>query len=207
MWPGDGRTYAYTDVVNYTSPHCPASFGSEIGCFSSPDGLSSWTYHGIVAHKNTSAADAGGLATPSAVVRGDGAMLLYFAYEGLPVGGGPRGIGVARAAHPLGPFVRLPPAAPAPPKFKRPFGPGGMLDDPQVFAASAGPSGHGAFHMLHSRKFSTDTPGCIANHAVGRNDCECGEGVRKGRGAGRGAAPHPVLCGVMPSACRTACCA
>ena len=48
-----------------------------------------------------------GLATPTAIVRGAADVLLFFAYEGLPVGGGLRGIGGAVAAHPLGPFARL----------------------------------------------------------------------------------------------------
>ena len=172
VWPGDGRTYAYTDLVNFSNPHCPGSVGSEIAAFSSADGLSGWQYHGIVAHKNTSAADAGGLATPTAVVRraggggggGTDSVLLYFAYEGLPEGGGPRGIGQASAPHPLGPFTRLPPAAPAPAAWHRPMGPGGILDDPQVFDYG------GAYHMFHSRKWSTDTPGCSCD-AAGRNDC------------------------------------
>ena len=78
-WPGDGRWYLYCDLVLYSNPECPSSFGSEIGVFSATTLDGEWTYHGIAVHKNQSAADAGGLATPTAIVR-DGKVLVYFAY-------------------------------------------------------------------------------------------------------------------------------
>jgi hypothetical protein len=135
-WPGDGRWYMYCDLVLYTNPVCPSSFGSEIGCFSAPSLDAEWTFHGIRPglSKNHSAADAGGLATPTAIVR-DGKVFVYFAYEGLPAsGGGLRGIGGASASDPLGPFERMPPVAEAPAGWHRPSGPGGILDDPEVRA-------------------------------------------------------------------------
>jgi hypothetical protein len=147
-----GTTYAFTDVTPQ----------GEIGAFSSKGGLSNWTYHGIVIRKNTSAADLIEVGTPSALVAKDGRVFVYFKYTAAH---GPRGIGAACAAHPLGPFSRLPPPAAAPPHFRRPYGSGGIFDDSQVFEHA------GLYHMLHSRKWSNDTPGCISSARTGRNDC------------------------------------
>ena len=141
----DGTWYMYSDLVRFDNPECPSSFGSEIGVFSAADLDSPWSFHGIAVHKNHSAADAGGLATPTAVVN-NGRVYVYFAYEGLPVGGGERGIGGAWATHPLGPFVRTPPVAMAPKGWHRPTGPGGILDDPEALVY------RGTFHLFHSRK-------------------------------------------------------
>ena len=153
FWPADGRVYAYCDLVLFSNPKCPSSFGSEIGVFSADSYGSEWMYEGIAAHKNQSIADAGGLATPAAMVVNGSAVMLFFAYEGLPVGAGERGIGLARAAHPLGPFTRLPPAAVAPKGWHRPLGPGGIFDDPEVMHYG------GRYHLFHSRKHvrSNDT--------------------------------------------------
>ena len=184
----DGRAYVYADVVNWTNPECPSSFGSEIGVFSSADYLN-WTYHGVAVPRGQPGdVDSGGTATPAALAtddavfvsarprrilpsprnirvvaappprfvistsrprrrrdseyprRGRGAAATrlrdrYYAYEaGAGDGNGVRGIGVARAASPLGPFEKLAPAAPAPPDWHRPTGPGGIFDDPQVVA-------------------------------------------------------------------------
>jgi hypothetical protein len=149
-WPGDGRWYMYCDLVLFSNPVCPSSFGSEIGCFSAPSLDEQWTYHGIVLPKNRSAADAGGLATPTAIVRG-GKVFVFFAYEGLPAtGGGLRGIGGASASHPLGPFKRMAPVADAPAGWRRPSGPGGILDDPEVIHYA------GRFHLFNSRKHLDD---------------------------------------------------
>ncbi len=144
-WLPEQRWYLYCDLVLYSNPECPASFGSQIGVFSAPSLDSAWTYHGIAVHKNTSAADAGGLATPTAIVH-EGTVFVYFAYEGLPVGAGLRGIGGAFATHPLGPFTRTSPVAEAPTGWHRPVGPGGILDDPEVMFYN------GMFHLFHSRK-------------------------------------------------------
>ena len=53
VWPGDNKTYAYVDDVDYTDPSCPGSFNSSIGLYSSDDGLSGWRYHGVVLDKRT----------------------------------------------------------------------------------------------------------------------------------------------------------
>lgn len=144
-WQPENKWYLYCDLVLYSNPKCPASFGSEIGVFSADTIDSPWTYHGIAVRKNHSHADEGGLATPTAIVR-DGKIFVYFAYEGLPVGAGLRGIGGATATHPLGPFIRTPPVAVAPAGWHRPAGPGGILDDPEVIFWG------GRFHLFHSRK-------------------------------------------------------
>lgn len=121
-------------------------------------------------------ADSGGLATPSCLARADGTVFVYFSFEGGPpdykpvnsLPNGPRGIGIARASRPLGPFLRLEPAAPAPPwptnsTWSHGSHPGGILDDSQVLEHA------GFFHMFHSRKL-WDTPGCPpAKH--GENVC------------------------------------
>ena len=152
VWPGDNVTYAYTDITGHAA---------SIGVFSSPDGLAAWKYHGLAVHRNTSVSDATEVGTPAALVKA-GRVYVYFKYT---AANGTRGIGIASAATPLGPFDRLPPAAPAPEGFQRPFGSGGIFDDPQVFEH------HGKLHMFHSRKWSNDTPGCISNGEIGRNDC------------------------------------
>ena len=165
QWPGDSRFYLYSDLVLLSNPECPASFGGEIGAFAASSIMGPWTFAGVVAHRNTSLADAGGLATPTAIVRAsDSAVLLYFAYEGLPVGGGLRGIGGAVAMHPLGPFTRLAaPVAEAPAGWHRPRGPGGIFDDPEVIFYS------GRFHLFHSRKHVDDL-NCTAGVAGTRRE-------------------------------------
>jgi hypothetical protein len=126
VWPSDRKTYCYADLPLRSNPGWPAgSYGVSIGVFSSADGRSRWEFGGVAVHKNVSgSADSGGLATPSCLARtSDGMVFVYFSFEGGPpdykpvnsLPNGPRGIGIARAAHPLGPFVRLAPAAPAPP--------------------------------------------------------------------------------------------
>lgn len=148
-WEPTQAWYLYCDLVLFSNPECPSSFGSEIGVFSAATLDGEWTYHGIAVHKNHSLADAGGLATPTAIVRG-GKVFVYFAYEGLPVGNGLRGIGGAVADHPLGPFQRTSPVARAPEGWHRPTGPGGILDDPEVLFFG------GRFHLFHSRKHVSD---------------------------------------------------
>ena len=144
-WEPENKYYLYCDLVLFSNPKCPSSFGSEIGMFSADSLDGAWTYHGIAVPKNHTLADAGGLATPTAIVR-DGKVFVYFAYEGLPAGAGLRGIGGASATHPLGPFTRTPPVALAPAGWHRPTGPGGILDDPEVIYWG------GKFHLFHSRK-------------------------------------------------------
>jgi hypothetical protein len=174
----DGRTYCYSDLPLHSNPVCPGSYNSEIGCFSSANGYTNWTFHGIVIHKGQlGSADSGGVATPTALAA-NGRVYLYFSQEGGPpeykpvtdLPNGPRGIGIGRADHPTGPFTRLAtPAAAAPawPKNRSwvhgPH-PGGILDDSQVLAYG------GKYHLFHSRKLSTDTPGCPVSTA-GSNPC------------------------------------
>eukprot|EP01047_Picozoa_sp_COSAG01_P005120 COSAG01_NODE_172_length_23108_cov_26.690496_18_plen_1009_part_00 len=180
MWPADNRTWAFTDDVEYTDPSCPGSFNSSIGLYSSADGRTKWSYHGIVLDKRTRGD--GGLATPSVLLHRGGAarepdsVLLFFTRETGPggrQGAGRRGIGVARASHPLGPFVQLPDAAPAPNCSASegccPGSPGtamcggGIFDDSEVLQDSTG-----TFHLFHSRKKASatgapkDCIGCMA---------------------------------------------
>ena len=129
FWEPENKWYMYCDLVLFSNPECPGAFGSEIGVFSADSLDTEWTYHGIAVHKNTTLEDAGGLATPTATVH-NGKFFVYFAYEGLPVGKGLRGIGGAIATHPLGPFTRTAPVAVAPAGWHRPRGPGGILNDP-----------------------------------------------------------------------------
>lgn len=106
-YPPDGRIYAYVDIVNYTDIYYPASYSAEIGAYSSPDGFTNWSYHGIVVARGPKGGwDGGGLASPGAAVALDGSVVVGFAAENSPGGGINRGIGVAIAPHPLGPFVK-----------------------------------------------------------------------------------------------------
>ena len=79
-WEPENKWYLYCDLVLFSNPKCPSSFGSEIGMFSADSLDGAWTYHGIAVPKNHTLADAGGLATPTAIVR-DGKVFVYFAYE------------------------------------------------------------------------------------------------------------------------------
>ena len=106
-YPPDRRTYAYVDIVNYSDPYYPASYSTEVGVFSSPNGFTNWSYHGIVVPRGAKGAwDGGGIASPGAVVAADGSVIVGYAAENSPRGGINRGIGVAIAKHPLGPFVK-----------------------------------------------------------------------------------------------------
>ena len=103
----DGRTYAYVDIVNFSSYWYPDSYSSEIGVYSSADGRTNWTYHGIVIRRGAAGGwDAGGVASPGAAVD-DGTVLVGYAAESNSDGHfGTRGIGLASAPHPLGPFTK-----------------------------------------------------------------------------------------------------
>eukprot|EP00937_MAST-01D_sp_MAST-1D-sp2_P005452 g5452.t1 len=108
VYPLDGTTYAYADVVNYSDPHYPDSYSSEIGVFSSADGKTGWQYHGIVVPRGQPGEwDGGGVASPGAAAVAGGSVLVAYAAEKDPTGGINRGIGVSRAPHPLGPFVKM----------------------------------------------------------------------------------------------------
>ena len=38
VWPADGHTYAYTDIVPFSDRYYPASYNSAIGVYSSANG-------------------------------------------------------------------------------------------------------------------------------------------------------------------------
>ena len=107
VWPLDNRTYAYADIVNYTDPYYPVSYSSEVGVFSSTDGLTGWKYHGIVVGRGAAGSwDGAGIASPGAASTADGTVLVGYCGENNPTGGINRGIGLASAPHPLGPFTK-----------------------------------------------------------------------------------------------------
>jgi hypothetical protein len=107
FYPPDGKTYAYVDVVNFSDYYYPASYSSEVGVFSSRDGYSGWIYHGIVIPRGKNGSwDGGGIASPGAAVTDDGSVVVGYAAEKSPSGGANRGIGIAIAPHPLGPFTK-----------------------------------------------------------------------------------------------------
>ena len=87
-YPLDKRTYAYVDIVNYSDPYYPASYSSEVGVYSSPDGKTQWEYHGIVIPRGvTGGWDGGGIASPGAAVGSDGVTVLVgYAGENSPRG-------------------------------------------------------------------------------------------------------------------------
>jgi hypothetical protein len=102
-----GRTYAYVDIVNFTDIFYPDSYSSEVGVYSSPNGRTDWVYHGIVIPRGPAGGwDGGGIASPGAAVADDSSVIVGYAAENSPSGGINRGIGVAVALHPLGPFVK-----------------------------------------------------------------------------------------------------
>ena len=126
--------------------------------FSSPDGRTGWAYHGIVVPRSAPGAwDGGGIASPGAAVAADGSVIVGHAGENSPGGGINRGIGVAVASHPLGPFVKesTPIASP-----KTICGGKGRCDD--VIMQSR-PDG---VHIYHSVKGGCTPPGCGIRHRV-----------------------------------------
>lgn len=164
------RRYAYADIVNYTCANwttapssCPPgeyyypdSYSTEVGVFSSPDGFTRWRYHGIVVHRGPPGGwDAGGIASPGAAVTADGAVIVGYAAENSASGGINRGIGIAIASHPLGPFVKQPTPIASP---KTVCGGTGRCDD--VIMQSR-PDG---VHLYHSVKGSDVAPGDGIRH-------------------------------------------
>jgi hypothetical protein len=161
-YPKDGYTYAYADIINYTDRFYPESFSSEVGVFSSPDGKTGWTYHGVVVPRGKAGGwDAGGIASPGAAVAADGTVLVGFAAEQSADGGVDRAIGLATAVHPLGPFVKAdkPLASPAECKGYAPThgapchdprGCGSMCDDVIMQTRSTG--GQEEVHVYYSSK-------------------------------------------------------
>lgn len=106
FWAQDKKMYAYADIVPFTDQWYPDSYSSDIGVFSSPDGVSNWTFHGLVLSRGPPGSkDAGGIATPGAATT-NGTVLLSYAAESETGGSGTRWIALARAQHPLGPFEK-----------------------------------------------------------------------------------------------------
>ena len=111
----DGVYYVYADVIGWDNPAHPASYGSSIGAYSSPDGRK-WKYHGLVVSGGEKGTwDYGGVATqPGAVKFKD---KFYVAYSGRAKknGRGARYLGLAVSSSPLGPFTKIPsPKIPSP---------------------------------------------------------------------------------------------
>ena len=147
--PGDGHWYGYADIVEFADYYYPDSYDSNVGAFSSPDGLSNWTYHGIVVARGASGSpDAGGCASPGAAVV-DNKVLLGYAAEPHDGGAGNREIAMAVADHPLGPFVKQ-----QTPVARDVCGGTGRCDD--VIMQTHG----GDVHLYHSVKGSTTLAGC-----------------------------------------------
>lgn len=172
LYKRDGKTYAYADIVNYTCggwtkdpKSCPPgeyfypdSYSTEVGVFSSPDGLTKWQYHGIVVPRGPAGGwDSGGIASPGAAAAKDGSVIVGYAAENSPSGGRNRGIGIAIASHPLGPFVKQVTAIASP---KTICSGTGRCDD--VIMQSR-PDG---VHIYHSVKGSNVAPGDGIRHRM-----------------------------------------
>ena len=158
MYPADGVTYAFADIVNYSDPYYPGSYSSEIGVFSSADGKTGWQYHGSVVPRGPAGSwDGGGVASPGAAAAADGTVIVGYAAEKSPSGGINRGIGIARAPHPLGPYTKDPVPVASPDGV---CGGSGRCDD--VIMQSRG----GAVHLYHSVKGSNVPPGNGIRHLV-----------------------------------------
>ena len=152
VYPGDGRTYGYADIVNFSDPYYPVSYSSEVGVFSSADGVTGWQYHGIVVPKGPAGSwHSAGIASPGAAVAADGTVLIGWCGENSPGGGINRGIGLSVAPHPLGPFTKQPTPVASPTGV---CGGHGRCDD---VIMQTRPDG---VHLYHSVK-GTDIPaGC-----------------------------------------------
>lgn len=164
------RTYAYADIVPFSDYFYPDSYSSEIGVFSSEDGLRNWTYHGIVIPRGVEGSwDAGGVASPGAAVAENGAVILGYAAESNANGHyGTRGIGIASAQHPLGPFRKhTEPLA-------SPFRGGVCSSSARAWSACDDvvmQSRPGEVHLYHSVKGSALSPGPGIRH---RMSTDCG---------------------------------
>eukprot|EP00947_MAST-08B_sp_MAST-8B-sp1_P000881 g881.t1 len=187
VWPADNVTYAVADIVNYSDPFYPDSYSSEIGIFSSADGRTGWQYHGIIVPRGRPGAwDGGGVASPGAAAvpaTDDGhpaGVVVGYAAEHSPSGGINRGIGVARAPHPLGPYTKDPVPVASPTGI---CGGSGRCDDVIIQARPAGAGsdrdsgdsglarddGRGTtatLHLYHSVKGSNVAPGDGIRHLL-----------------------------------------
>jgi len=168
VWPPDGRTYAFADIIPFWDPYYPASYSSAIGVFSSPNGHSSWHYHGLVLKAEPGSWAAGGVATPGTAVakRGDSyVVLISYTAESEAGGKGGRGIGLLSASHPLGPFQEMPSPA---------LGLYGTCqsDDSQLLVRETASSRVDLFHRLRRNGVNGST-GCGIDHL----DCSVGDCV------------------------------
>jgi hypothetical protein len=173
VYPKDGKTYAYADIVNYTCPtwsarntssclpgewYYPDSYSTEVGVFSSADGMTGWQYHGIVVGRGKPGDwDGGGIASPGAASAADGTVIVGYAAENSPSGGINRGIGIATADHPLGPFTKCATPIASP---KTICGGTGRCDD---VIMQTRPDG---VHLYHSVKGSNIKPGSGIRHRM-----------------------------------------
>ena len=158
----DNRTYAYADIVNYTDSYYPVSYSSEVGVFSSPDGFTAWQYHGIAVGRGAAGAwDGAGIASPGAASTADGTVLVGYCGENDPTGGINRGIGLASAPHPLGPFTKHTDPVASP---KGICGGTGRCDD---VIMQARPDGVHLYHSVKGTKTGCEGkgPSCI-RHVV-----------------------------------------
>ena len=120
----DGKYYLYVDIVRWDNPNHPASYGSDIGVYSSPDGRQ-WRYHGLIlTGGNKGQWDYGGVATPTAC-RFRGKFYVVYSGRAQKNYASERFLGLAVADKPLGPFRKL-----AEPIFRHEESPGARLDDP-----------------------------------------------------------------------------
>lgn len=102
----DGKYYIYADVIGWDNPKHPASYGSSIGVYSSPDGRQ-WAYHGIVVAPGAEGKwDFGGVATPGAI-KHRGKFYVFYSGREKKNGLGDRLLGLAVAEKPTGPFRKL----------------------------------------------------------------------------------------------------
>lgn len=144
--------------MNYSDYYYPSSYSTEVGVYSSPDGKSRWEYHGIVIPRGAAGGwDGGGIASPGAAVGSDGtSVLVGYAAEASPAGGINRGIGVAIARHPLGPFVKQDTPIASPQKV---CGGSGRCDDVIMQTRP-----DNTVHIYHSVKGSNVAPGDGIRH-------------------------------------------
>jgi len=126
-----GQYWLYVDVVPWDHRYWPDTYDTTIHAYSSDD-CRRWNYHGeILAKGDEGEWDAGGVATPGAVVL-DGRTYLFYAGRHRPGPDCIRQIGLAVADQPQGPFV----------KMRRPIviadHPENHLDDPVPIVSASG---------------------------------------------------------------------
>eukprot|EP01047_Picozoa_sp_COSAG01_P022221 COSAG01_NODE_1313_length_10770_cov_14.047887_7_plen_228_part_00 len=114
----------------------------------------------VVARGPAGSWDAGGIASPGAAAAADGTVILGYAAENSPSGGINRGIGVAIAKHPLGPFVKQTTPIASPHTI---CGGTGRCDD---VIMQTRPDG---VHLYHSVKGSNVAPGSGIRHRMTTN--------------------------------------